>query len=256
MTSVSFIFHDYLREMLKEKQEAPSPFQHHFERRASIKDVIESLGIPHPIIGSLRVNGKDVGFDYILGDNDAVEAAPLASPVNPFIPTLLRPQPLAKMAFVVDVNAGKLALLLRMLGFDTVYNNTLRDKMAAEIARSENRILLTRDTALLKRKIVMHGYLLRAQDPKQQVAEVVHLYDLGPLIKPLSRCMPCNGLLVPIAKEEILDRLEPLTREYYDSFYICKTCARIYWPGSHHDKLKTLVREVLESARQQHAGSL
>ena len=250
MTTVTFIFHDYLLQLLKKELRAASSFLHHFDRRTSIKDVIESLGIPHPVIGILTVNGQEVGFDYILLDNDVVEASPLTPPVNPFIPTILRPDPIEKIAFAVDVNAGRLALFLRMLGFDTVYGNDIRKERLVEIAQSENRILLTRDTTLLKRKIIMHGYLLREQNPTRQLVEVVRLYDLSSRIKPLSRCIPCNGLLVPTSKEVITERLEPLTRKYYYSFHICKECRKIYWAGSHQEKINAFIDNILESVRQ------
>ena len=127
MVAVTFIFRGYLRNMLKKKRgDAPS-FVHHFDRRASIKDVIESLGVPHPVVGTLTVNGRDIGFDYILRDNDIVEAFPLAPPVNPLVPDTLRPDALDRIAFVVDVNAGKLALHLRALGFDTEYGSSTGD---------------------------------------------------------------------------------------------------------------------------------
>ncbi len=250
MITVTFIFHGYLQQLLKKRLRAVSPLVHHFDRRASVKDVIESLGIPHTVIGSLTVNGLETDFDQILLDNDSVEATPLTAPVNPFVPTVLRPAPLKKIAFVVDVNVGKLALFLRMLGFDTKYGNEMRDSMLAEISRSENRILLSRDRTLLKRKIVMHGYLLREQDPREQLIEVVLLYDLSSKIRPLSRCIPCNGLLVPVSKENIMAQLEPLTRKYYHAFHICESCGKIYWPGSHQEKINGFIDEILENVRQ------
>jgi uncharacterized protein with PIN domain len=249
MASVTFIFHDYLQQLLKKELRAASPLLHHLNRRASIKDAIESLGIPHPVIDSLTVNDREVGFDHILLDNDTVEATPLTPPVDPFTPTILRPEALEKISFVVDVNAGRLALFLRMLGFDTVYGNDIRNGRLAEIAQSQNRILLTRDTTLLKRKIIMHGYLLREQNPNRQLVEVVRLYDLSSKIKPLNRCIPCNGLLVPISKEVIMDRLEPLTKKYYHSFHICEDCRKVYWPGSHQEKIYAFIDDILESAR-------
>jgi uncharacterized protein with PIN domain len=250
MTTVSFIFLGYLKQLLKKELRNASPFLHYFDRRASIKDVIESLGIPHPVIESLIVNGQEVGFDYILLDNDTVEVSPLTPPVNPFIPTVLRPEALGKISFAVDVNAGKLALFLRMLGFDTVYESGMRNGRLVEIAISQNRILLTRDATLLKRKIIVHAYLLREQDPKRQLVEVVRLYDLCSRIKPLTRCIPCNGLLVPTSKEVILERLEPLTRKYYHSFHICEECRKIYWPGSHQEKINRFIENIHESVRQ------
>jgi len=252
MTAVSFTFHNNLKDLLKKGLGSYPSFLHHFTRRASVKDVIESLGVPHPVIGRLTVNDQAVGFNYILHDMDIVQVSPLTPPVNPLEPDILRPTPLTGIAFVVDVNVGKLALLLRMLGFDTLYGNDVRNGKLAEIACSQNRILLTRDTSLLKRKIVMHGYLLQDQDPVRQAIEVVRLYDLGNSIKPMSRCMPCNGLLVPVSKEAIMDRLEPLTRKYYHTFHICRDCGKIYWPGSHHGKIMDCIEHILTCAGETH----
>ncbi len=152
---------------------------------------------------------------------------------------------------IVDVNVGKLALLLRTLGFDTLYSNEIRNGKLAEISHAENRILLTRDTTLLKRKIIMHGYLLRAQHPNRQLIEVIRLYDLSAKIKPLSRCIPCNGLLLPIAKEAIMERLEPLTKKYYHLFHICDECEKIYWAGSHQEKIAIFIEKILAAVRQE-----
>lgn len=250
MTEVTFNFLGNLQKLLKKKIRTGSAFCHRFERRASIKDVIESLGIPHPVVGKLTVNGHEVDFDYILRNNDTVDAVPLTPPVNPLVPTKLRPEPLERIAFIVDVNAGRLALFLRMLGFDTLYGNDMRNGRLAEIARSENRILLTRDTTLLKRKVVIHGYLLREQAPDRQLVEVMRLYGLSSLINPMSRCIPCNGILVPVDKKMIIERLEPLTKKYYHSFHICKKCEKIYWPGSHQLKMKKFIDAILASVNR------
>jgi uncharacterized protein with PIN domain len=245
MSVINFTFHGYLKELLHHTLRSAATFQHLLERKASIKDVIESLGVPHPVVGMLTVNNREVDFEYILNDKDVVKVSELSTPVDPFTPTLLRPTPLTSLDFVADVNVGRLALLLRMLGFDTVYENNLRNGRLAEISHRQKRILLTRDTTLLRRKIVMHGYLLRSQDSEEQAREVVDLYGLKDLAKPLSRCMACNGLLLPVAKEEIIDRLEPLTKKYYDSFHMCDNCRKIYWPGSHQQKLLASIKEIL-----------
>ena len=246
MALIKFTFHDHLKRLLHRDLREPVFFEHTLERKASIKDVVESLGVPHPVVGMLTVNCQEVDFNYILQDNDTVNVTPLRPPVDPFSPTLLRPVPLTRLGFAADVNVGRLALLLRMLGFDTVYENNLRSSRLAEIAHHENRILLTRDTTLLRRKIVMHGYLPHSQVPEEQAQEVIELYDISNQAKPLSRCLPCNGMLVPIDKEKIIDRLEPLTKKYYNIFHICPDCNRIYWPGSHQQKLVAAVDRILK----------
>src|SRR5665648_185467 len=101
---------------------------------------------------------------------------------------------------------------------------------------------LTPPKDLLKRKELVFGYLVREIYPEKQLAEVIHLFGIKEQLKPLSRCMRCNGLLQKVAKEQILDQLEPLTKKYYHSFRQCRLCHHIYWPGSHRDKMLRLLK--------------
>jgi uncharacterized protein with PIN domain len=100
---------------------------------------------------------------------------------------------------------------------------------------------LTRDRGLVKRGVVSHGYCIRDTDPERQLLEVVRRFDLFRALQPFKRCMKCNGLLGPVSKEEILDRLPPRARQYYDEFHICQDCKQIYWPGSHHQRMQCLI---------------
>lgn len=211
------------------------------KRRTSIKDLIESLGIPHPEIGHLRINGQEVSFARIVEPGDRIEAWPLIPPLDLTRPTLLRPVLPGRPCFLVDVNVGRLAPLLRMAGFDTACHPALADGDLAALARRENRILLTRDQGLLKHRVVLFGHLIRAEQPEAQLAEVAHLFGLGRQLRPFSRCMRCNGRLLGVAKQEIQDRLEPLTKRYYHSFTRCEQCNRIYWPGSHRERMVALI---------------
>ena len=209
-------------------------------RRTSIKDFIEALGIPHPEIYRLEVNGREVAFEYIPGE-DQVEVFPFPPGVDLAINTILR-SPLREISFLVDANVAKLANLLRMVGFDTSYDPELDDRKLAEKANAEERILLTRDRALLKRKVVIHGRMIRNNDPLSQLRETLDLYGIRDKLKPFSRCIYCNSLLQPVKKEDIIDRLEPLTRKYFNDFNICRDCNRVYWPGSHHDSMTNLIK--------------
>jgi hypothetical protein len=130
-----------------------------------------------------------------------------------------------------------------MAGFDTFYQNYISDPELAEVAVREKRILLSKDKDLLKRKEVEFGYLVREIHPGKQLAEIVHLFGLRDQFKPLSRCLSCNGLLQPVEKQEIIDQLEPLTKKYYDSFRRCRRCRKIYWPGSHRDKMLRILND-------------
>ena len=206
------------------------------DRRASIKDVIESLGVPHTEIHFLASGGEERGFGWLLpaGVEVEVRGAVPGRVVDPTRPTGLRPDPLPWLRFAVDENVGRLAGLLRMAGFDTAYDRTLDDARLAELAVSQGRVLLSRDRALLKRSAVAHGRLVRAFDPWDQLAEVARVYGLGHRLALFTRCIRCNGELSEVDKAVVLDQLEPKTRRYYERFSRCRDCGRVYWKGSHY----------------------
>lgn len=216
-------------------------------RRTSIKDLIESFDVPHPEVETIVVNGLHVNFQYIVEENDEINVFPISARSNFFRPSTLRPIPLNEIRFVVDVNVAKLAPKLRQLGFDTLFSHDYDDRRLAAIAHCQRRILLTRDCNLLKRKIIEFGHLVRAGQPNEQLVEVIKLFGLKNKIKPYSRCFQCNGLLKPVAKEDILPLLEPLTRKYYDTFHRCADCRKIYWSGSHRENMDAVLKEILAS---------
>ncbi|MCF8104974.1 MAG: Mut7-C ubiquitin/RNAse domain-containing protein [Desulfohalobiaceae bacterium] len=207
------------------------------KRRASVKDLIESLGPPHTEIGEIRANSCQVDFDFIVSGGDVLVVKPNVPPVDPCRSTILRPEPLAALRFVVDVNVGKMAMLMRSLGFDTAYHWTWRDKKIAALAHEESRIVLSKDIGLLKRKKVTWGLFVRAAEPDAQLREVLNFFGLHPPFDLFSRCLRCNSLLRKVDKQAIIHRLEPKTRKYFQEFSICPDCRRIYWAGSHQEKL-------------------
>ncbi|MCF6291224.1 MAG: Mut7-C ubiquitin/RNAse domain-containing protein [Desulfobacterales bacterium] len=245
MMEIQLLLHGDLNLLLRQRRlRAEKRLCLPLRRRTSIKDLLESLGIPHAEISRLEVNGREVSFAHIVEPGDRIAARPLTPPVDFSVATKLRPEPLGATRFLVDVNVGKLAPWLRMAGFDTGYHPGLADRDLAGLAVREERILLTRDSGLLKHKIVVFGHLIRARQPDEQLREVVQLFGLGSRIRPFSRCMRCNGQLQPVAREEVFDRLEPLTRKYYHTFTRCEECDRIYWPGSHRARMATLLNEL------------
>ena len=203
-----------------------------FQGNQSVKHLIESLGIPHTEVGEILVNGQSVGFGYITQDGDRIEVYP-AAPGCPFEP-----------CFLLDNHLGRLAAHLRMLGFDCLYRNDYADAELIELIQREQRILLSRDRRLLMRKIVVFGYCPRSLDPIEQLKEVVRRFDLADKITPFRRCLRCNGALRPVSKEAVLHRLEPLTKKYFDEFCICPACDRVYWKGSHYERMGKLLEEV------------
>lgn len=223
-------------------------FEHRLNERASVKHLIETLGVPHPEVDLILVNGESVDFAYLVDDGDRVGVYPVFESLDISPLVRLRPRPLREPRFVLDTHLGKLAAALRMLGFDTLYRNDYHDPELAEISRRERRILLTRDRGLLMRSAVTHGYLLRESDPRAQLAEVVRRFDLAGAVAPFRRCLRCNGALQPVAKEAILDRLLPKTRRYYDEFSVCSDCERIYWRGSHYDDMQRRLASLFDGA--------
>lgn len=240
MAAARFRFYEELNDFLPPGRRKVE-FEHQFHRRASVKDMIESLGVPHVEVELILVNGESVGFDYLVRDGDRISVYPMfeSFDITPLLK--LRPEPLRVMRFVLDTHLGTLARYLRLCGFDTLYRNDYDDAELARISASEHRILLTRDRDVLKRKIVTHGYFVRNDRPRRQLSEVFARFALYGTIVPFKRCTRCNGLLEEVDKESILHRLEPLTRQHYDDFRICTGCGHLYWQGSHFRHLQQLI---------------
>lgn len=250
MARADFRFHAELNHFLPASKREIS-FSHYFEERASIKDMIEALGVPHPEVDAIAVNGKAVDFSYIVQDGDRIEVYPVSVSSEVSVEASVRPQLLSILRFVLDVHLGKLAASLRMLGFDTLYRNDYDDEELAQISASEQRILLTRDKGLLMRSLVTYGYYIRATNPEQQVVEVLQRFDLFAKVLPFQRCIRCNGLLEPVAKEEIVDQLPQKTRLSIDEFHRCRECRQIYWRGSHYERMQQFIEGVLSSRKNQ-----
>lgn len=217
-------------------------------RRASVKDVIEALGVPHTEIGLILVDGTAVGFAHLVTAGERISVYPVFTTLAPDGASLLRPPPALPPRFVADTHLGTLARYLRLLGFDTRYRNDHDDATLAAIAAGEARILLTRDRGLLKRRAVTHACFLRADRPRDQLHEVAVRFPLGAWMDPLSRCARCNGVLRAVDKAAIAHRLAPKTRRYYRRFRECDGCGQLYWAGSHVRHLEALVAEVRDGA--------
>lgn len=193
------------------------------------------MGIPHTEVDLILVNGSPCGFGHRPDVGDRISAYPAFESLDVGAPT--RPEPSQDKRFVVDVNLGRLARLLRLLGFDVWWSNDADDSTLAAISLRQQRILLTRDRGLLKRRDLTHGLFVRADDPDEQAFEVVHRLGLRRQLAPLTRCLRCNGRLAAATKDDVIDQLEPLTRRCYEQFSRCTECGRVYWPGSHYAKL-------------------
>lgn len=203
----------------------------------SVKDVVESIGVPHPEVALLLVDGVPVGFDAPIRGGERIAAYPPFHDLEvPDAPTLAPPWPDPRR-FVLDVHLGTLTRRLRLLGFDCWYRTDADDVELARVAVTEDRILLTRDRGLLMRREIVHGYCPRSDDPEVQAEEVVHRFGLRERAAPLTRCVVCNGELEPVALEAVADRVPPRSRAAFDRFARCAGCGQVFWPGSHVDDL-------------------
>jgi hypothetical protein len=211
--------------------------------KTSIKDVIESCGVPHTEVDLIKCNGGAVPFEHHVSSDANVRVEGVLHRESERTPGL-QTRSIAK--FVADGHLGKLARDLRLLGFDVAYDSTAVGHALAEISSSQDRALLTRDRRLLMHRTVRDGYCLRSTDPAEQTVEVLRRYRLAEALAPYTRCIQCNGLLARVDKSEVLEQLEPLTRLYYDDFRRCSGCGKVYWSGSHFAKLERRIEQLRE----------
>ena len=208
---------------------------------ATVGHLVESSGIPLTEVGELRIGGVPVDPFRMPGAGDVVDVLPVTWP-----------QPVVRERFVLDVHLGALARRMRLLGVDTAYRTHADDPELVAQAVAEERVLLTRDRGLLRRRALPAGALVRADRPDDQLVEVVRRF--APAVAPFTRCPACNGLLVPAAPGEVADRLEPGTRRTYAEFSRCPGCGRIYWRGAHAARLDALLARVAAVTRDSGLG--
>lgn len=245
--TATFRFYEELNDFLPVEKRKVA-FSHQFAGGTSVKDIIESQGVPHTEVDLILINGKSVDFAYQVNDGDYVSIYPVFEAIDVQPVTRLRPEPLRNTCFVVDVHLGKLTKYLRLLGFDTAYQKNHDDKEIIAISEKEKRIILTRDIGLLKHKKVTHGYFLRETNPKKQIKEVVEHFDLIRKCRPFTRCLECNGLIEKINESNIpLKKIPPRVIENRQEFYQCNECSRVYWQGTHYAKLRAFVDEVMQN---------
>ena len=210
-------------------------------RAASAKHMIEALGVPHTEVELVLVNGESVGFERALVEGDRVAVYPKfeAFDITPLL--RVRERALRETRFVADAHLGGLAHLLRMTGFDTLYDNHFRDDEIERLAAGQGRIVLTRDRELLKRRGVTHGCYVRALRSEGQLREVFDRLDLAGSAQPFTRCLSCNAPLRAVDKAQVAPRLPPGVRERHERFAVCEGCARVFWEGTHWRRMRELV---------------
>jgi len=156
------------------------------------------------------------------------------------------------MKFIVDSNVGRLARWLRIAGFDTIFINDLDDNRLVRLALSESRVLLTKDTQILKRRVATTGrlkvILIESEEVKAQLRQVVKTLNLGDRIKPFTLCLECNQPLVPREKEDVKELVPPYIFQTQTQYMQCPACHRVYWRGTHWQRMsRELERIVSES---------
>ena len=215
-----------------------------FDGEVSVKDSIEAAGVPHTEVDLVIVNGESVDFTYRVRDGDRIAVYPVFEALDIGPIARLRREPLREPRFFADAHLGRLARLLRLLGFDTAYERDCDDAHLATSAAREGRIVLTHDGGLLKRNVVTHGMFVRAQQPRAQLLEVARRLQLLSRFKPFTRCLECNGALTAASKPEVAALVPPHAWQSHEQFVRCSGCGRVYWAGTHHERLGRLVEDI------------
>ncbi|MCZ6777180.1 MAG: twitching motility protein PilT [Ignavibacteria bacterium] len=220
-------------------------FAHSVDGRIRINEMLKAIRVPSSEVDLVLVNRESVDLSHVLNDGDKVSLYPVFESFDITTLVRVRSRPLRHIRFVLDVHLGKLASHLRMLGFDTLYWSDYTDDMLVSISKNDGRTLLSRDQNLINDGTVTRGYCVHAADPRLQLIEVLHRFDLFNSVEPFKRCMRCNSPLQPVGKEIIVHRLPPKVRECFDEFQLCQSCERIYWKGSHYSRMQAFIEGVL-----------
>lgn len=235
-----FRFYEELNDFLPPAKRKRA-FTYTFSGTPSVKDAIEAIGVPHTAVDLILIDGESVGFDAQIKGGERVAVYPVFERFDIGPVVHLRPAPLRESRFVLDSHLGKLARYLRILGFDAASRNDLNDEAIVDRALNERRIIVTRDVGILKRSDVTHGYWVRSGDPETQLREVVDALDLRGQFAPFTRCLVCNTPLESVEKEAVADKLPPRVAGAFDTFKRCPSCDRLYWQGSHYDRMTQIV---------------
>jgi uncharacterized protein with PIN domain len=236
----TFRFYDALNGFLARDRRGRA-FEASCARAATTKHMIEALGVPHTEVELVLVNGESSSFERLVEEGDRIAVYPKfeAIDITPLLRVRERPQ--RRLRFVADAHLGGLARLLRMAGFDTLYDNNIEDSVVEALAQDEDRVVLTRDRELLKRRGVTHGCYIHTLKAAQQLRELIDRLDLGPSVQPFTLCLHCNAPLRAVDKAAVLDQLPPSVRATQDEFNTCDVCHRVFWKGSHWKRMTTLL---------------
>jgi len=242
MGSVYLRFYEELNDYLPEGKQKRW-FEYRFSGSPSIREVLHESGVPESDVDLVLVNSKSRDFDYLVKDGDHISFYPVFELLDISCLNELRDKPLRAPIFICDAHLGRLARYLRMLGFDTVYSNKIMPEEVIEVSKKDCRIILSKNIRLARNEEVNRSFWIRSDDPLEQLRDLIHKLDLLSLFNPLTRCLECNNKIEPVRKEEIMDRLQPKTARYFKEFYLCPSCNKIYWKGSHYEHMMEFIQE-------------
>ena len=240
----TFRFYAELNDFLPPKRKQKT-FVQSFKTPITVRETIESLGIPISEVDMILVNKISVNLDHKLKESDYISVFPVFETLDISITTKIRKTALRTTIFVVDAHLGKLAKYLRMLGFDSLYRQDIGDDEIISVAKKEKRIILTRDKLLLKSKDVSHGYFVRSIEKHEQLREVVAKFDLKSQFKSFTRCMECNTIFIKVEKEEIKNKIDQDIYKIFDEYFYCQNCNKVFWKGSHFKRMEAYIRELI-----------
>ncbi|MFD1186155.1 Mut7-C RNAse domain-containing protein [Pontibacter rugosus] len=246
MNTASFRFHGALQDFLK-KRERDQTISYTFKGAPAVKDAIEAMGVPHPEVDVILLNKKPATLQQAISAGDEVDVFPVDAKYNwPVGYSFSKNHPAPKR-FILDVHLGTLAKSMRMLGVKTYYQTDLSDNTIAQLAQEQQLVVLTRDIGLLKQKVITWGYWLRSQHTQEQLEEVIRRFDLWDSFSPFRLCLECNTPVLAVDKECIMEQLPPKTRLYFNEFYQCPSCKRVYWKGSHYDRMQGFIAQLIKN---------
>ncbi len=217
-------------------------FQVPIDRGRSVKDAIESVGVPHTEVDLVLVDGASVAFEHVLRGGERVAVYPVFERLDIAPVVHLRPSPLRETRFVLDAHLGKLARHLRLAGFDSLWENDYGDEEIVALSVAQKRVILTRDKGILKRSAVQRGYFVRETESERQLCEVVRAFQLERSLRPFSRCRVCNAALREVPKESVRGCVPETVWKELDAFTECPECGRIFWRGTHYERLSRVLQ--------------
>jgi uncharacterized protein with PIN domain len=244
MPEATFRFYEELNEFLpieKRKKE----FSVSFPQGNTVKDVLASLGVPYIEVDLILINGEPANFSFPLEGGERISVYPVFESFDIRPVLKLGSDSLRHLKFIADVHLGKLVKYMRLFGFDTLYHGDSNLQSLVEVSVQEGRVLLTRSRGLLKQKVITRGILVRETDPRMQLKAIFERLDLYADARPFSRCLSCNGPVEPIPKQEIVQRLPSKVKANYQAFSSCSSCHRVYWEGTHFERMSRFVKSVL-----------